>query len=82
MSFLEAGVEIQSNYGSLAGLYGDTAQQNVRCLIDEGLVSYYGTDMHNMHYVNVMGQWFAEGNQIADYSQPSPTHSAVLDPYC
>ena len=67
MSYLEAGVKIQSNYGSLAGLYGDTAQQNARCLVDEGLVSYYGTDMHNLHYVKVIGQWFAEGNQIAEY---------------
>lgn len=67
MSYLEAGVKIQSNYGSLAGLYGDTVEQNVRELIDEGLVSYYGTDMHNLHYVNVIGQWFSEGNSIADW---------------
>lgn len=67
MSYLEAGVKIQSNYGSLAGLYGDTAEQNARCLVDEGLVSFYGTDMHNLHYVKVIGQWFAEGNQIAEY---------------
>ncbi len=67
MEFLEAGVRIQSNYGSLAGLYGDTAEQNARCLADEGLVSYWGTDMHNMHYVKVIGDWFAEGNQIPEY---------------
>lgn len=67
MEFLEAGVRIQSNYGSLAGLYGDTAEQNARCLADEGLVSYWGTDMHNMHYVKVIGDWFAEGNQIHEY---------------
>ena len=67
MSYLEAGVKIQSNYGSLAGLYGDNAKQNVLNLINEGLVSYYGTDMHNLHYVNVIGQWFSEGNPIAEY---------------
>ena len=67
MEFLEAGVKIQSNYGSLAGLYGDKAQHNVRTLLDEGLVSYFGTDMHNLHYVDVIGQWFAEGNPIAEY---------------
>lgn len=67
MSYLEAGVKIQSNYGSLAGLYGETAEQNVRSLIDEGLVSYYGTDMHNLHYVNVIGKWFSDGNPIAEY---------------
>lgn len=68
MSYLEAGVKIQSNYGSLAGLYGDTAEQNARWLVEEGLVSYYGTDMHNLHYVNVIGQWFAEGNRIEEYN--------------
>lgn len=67
MSFLEAGVMIQSNYGSLAGLYGDKAAQNARSLVNEGLVSYYGTDMHNMHYVDVIGEWFSEGNPIAEY---------------
>lgn len=69
MSYLEAGVKIQSNYGSFAGLYGDTAEQNARCLEEEGLVSYYGTDMHNMQYVEVIGNWFSEGNIIAEYQE-------------
>ena len=67
LSYIEAGVKIQSNYGSLAGLYGKEAYDNVKILVDEGLVSYYGTDMHNMHYVNVIGKWFSEGNPIQEY---------------
>ena len=67
MSFLEAGVKIQSNYGSLAGLYGEKAERNVRHLVEQGLVSYYGTDMHNLHYVKIIGQWFAKGNRIGEY---------------
>ena len=67
MRYLDAGVKIQSNYGSLAGLYGDQAQQNAQSLVDEGLVSYYGTDMHNLHYVEVIGNWFASGNTITEY---------------
>ena len=67
MSFLEAGVKIQSNYGSLAGLYGDQAQQNAQNLVNRGLVSYYGTDMHNLHYVDVIGQYFTNGNPIAEF---------------
>lgn len=67
MEFLEAGVRIQSNYGSLAGLYGEKAENNVRHLVDQGLVSYYGTDMHNLHYVKAIGQWFAKGNRIGEY---------------
>lgn len=67
MSYLEAGVKIQSNYGSLAGLYGDTAQKNASDLVAQGLVSYYGTDMHNAQYVQVIGDWIAKGNPIAEF---------------
>ena len=67
MSFVEAGVKIQCNYGSLAGLYGETVLQNVQKVIDKGIVSFYGTDLHNAHYVKVLTEWFEKGNQIAEY---------------
>lgn len=67
MSYVEAGVKIQCNYGSLAGLYGETVEQNVRDIINMGIVSYYGTDLHNAHYVKVLTDWFAQGNHIAEY---------------
>jgi tyrosine-protein phosphatase YwqE len=67
MSYAEAGVKIQCNYGSLAGLYGETVEQNVQSIIDEGIVSFYGTDLHNAHYVKVLTEWFAKGNEIAEY---------------
>jgi hypothetical protein len=35
--------------------------------VNEGLVSLYGTDMHNLHYVKVIGDWFASGHPIAEY---------------
>ena len=66
MSYVEAGVRLQCNYGSLAGLYGDQVKHNVHRIIDEGLVSFYGTDLHNAHYVEVLDNWFAEGNTIAE----------------
>ena len=67
MKFVEVGVVIQCNYGSLAGLYGDIAQQNAENLVSEGIVSLYGTDMHNLHYVKVIGDWFAADNRIVEY---------------
>ena len=67
MEFLEAGVKIQCNYGSFAGLYGEDVRQKAQALLDEGLVSFYGSDMHNMHYVEVIGRWFSDGNQIAEF---------------
>jgi tyrosine-protein phosphatase YwqE len=67
LEFVDIGVKIQCNYGSLAGLYGHEAEEIAGSLVKEGIVSFFGTDMHNAHYVDVMGQWFADRNEIADY---------------
>jgi tyrosine-protein phosphatase YwqE len=67
LEFVDIGVKIKCNYGSLAGLYGHEAEEIAGSLVKEGIVSFFGTDMHNAHYVDVMGQWFADGNEIADY---------------
>lgn len=61
LEFVDIGVKIQCNYGSLAGLYGHDAEEIAGNLVKEGIVSFFGTDMHNAHYVDVMGQWFADG---------------------
>ena len=61
LKFVDIGVKIQCNYGSLAGLYGHDAEEIAGSLVKKGIVSFYGTDMHNAHYVDVMGQWFADG---------------------
>ena len=66
LEFVDAGVMIQCNYGSLAGLYGIEARDRARALISEGIVSFYGTDMHNLKYVEVIGNWFAQGNEIQE----------------
>lgn len=66
MSYLEAGVEIQSNYGSLAGLYGEEVRERVMKLQEEGLISHYGTDLHNAHYVRILTEWFQSGNSIVE----------------
>ena len=64
LRFIDAGVLIQSNYGSLAGLYGEEVRQRVLSLKEEGLISHYGTDLHNAHYVTVLTEWFNAGNSI------------------
>lgn len=67
LRYIDAGVMIQSNYGSLAGVYGADVKQRVQRLIDEGLVSFLATDMHNMHYINTIGAWLSEGNPLMDF---------------
>ena len=67
MRYLDAGAVIQCNYGSLAGLYGLEAQHRAQKFVDEGVVTFYGTDMHNLKYVEIIGKWFADGHDIADF---------------
>lgn len=67
MTYVDAGVKIQSNYGSLAGLYGLEAQERAQKLIDEGIVSFLATDMHNMKYVESIGTWLSSGNPLWEY---------------
>ena len=67
MSYVDAGVKIQSNYGSLAGLYGLESQYRAQKLVDEGVVSFLATDMHNLKYVEIIGKWLSEGNSLWEY---------------
>ena len=67
LRYVDAGVMIQSNYGSLAGVYGTDVKVRVQRLIDEGLVSFLATDMHNMHYINTIGAWLSAGNTLMDF---------------
>lgn len=59
MAYVDAGVTIQCNYGSLAGIYGVEVQQRVQRLISEGIVSLWGTDLHNESYARILADWFS-----------------------
>lgn len=43
----ELGVEFQCNILSFSGYYGDTAKKVAYQLMDEGMVNFLGSDMHN-----------------------------------
>ncbi len=66
LRYVDAGVKIQSNYGSLAGLYGPEPQRIAMSLLDQGLISFLATDMHNQRYVDSISAWLAEGNSLWD----------------
>ncbi|MBR5013999.1 MAG: hypothetical protein IKY16_05270 [Bacteroidales bacterium] len=66
LRYVDAGVKIQSNYGSLAGVYGSEVSKRAQSLIDEGIVSFLATDMHNMQYIKTISSWLDEGNQLWD----------------
>ena len=66
LRYVDAGVKIQSNYGSLAGIYGSEVCKRAQSLIDEGIVSFLATDMHNMQYIKTISSWLDEGNKLWD----------------
>lgn len=67
LRYVDMGVRIQSNYGSLAGIYGEEVQTKAQELIDEGIVSFLATDMHNMLYVKAIEAWLGVGNSLWEY---------------
>lgn len=67
LRYVDAGVRIQSNYGSLAGVYGSNVQERAQALIDEGLVTFLASDMHNMLYINTIGIWLQQGNSLWEF---------------
>lgn len=69
LRYVDMGVRIQSNYGSLAGIYGEEVQTKAQALIDEGIVSFLATDMHNMLYVKAIEAWMNEGNSLWEYNR-------------
>ena len=69
LKYVDLGVKIQSNYGSLAGIYGTEVQTKAQALIDEGIVSFLATDMHNMLYVKAIEAWLGAGNSLWEYSR-------------
>lgn len=67
LRFVDSGVKIQSNYGSLAGVYGSEAMSRARSLIEEGIVSFLASDMHNMLYIKTIGSWLQAGNSLWEF---------------
>ena len=59
MSYVDAGVKLQCNYGSLAGIYGEEVKARVNKLISDGIVTFYGTDLHNRSYAETLSDWFS-----------------------
>ena len=64
--YVDAGVKIQSNYGSLAGVYGSEVRDRTQSLIDEGIVSFLASDMHNILYIKTIDKWLHSGNSLWD----------------
>lgn len=68
MSYAEAGVKIQCNYGSLAGIYGEDVKISASYYISKGIVTFLATDLHNVLYVERISEWLKNGNSILEHS--------------
>lgn len=50
----DLGVEFQCNLLSFSGYYGEHAQKTAMRLLEEGLVSYLGSDLHSAHHITLL----------------------------
>ena len=48
----DRGILFQMNLLSLGDFYGKDVQQNAMKLLDEGLINFVGSDVHNMDQLN------------------------------
>lgn len=55
----DLGVEFQCNMLSFSGYYGEHAQKMALRLLDEGLVSYLGSDLHNPHHIELLQKYLS-----------------------
>lgn len=49
----EMGALFQANYGSIIGMYGKKAQKTLKILLKEGLISFFGSDVHRPEQVYI-----------------------------
>lgn len=47
----DMGVLFQSNYGSAIGMYGKKAQKTQKKLLEEGLIQFFGSDVHTVEQI-------------------------------
>lgn len=50
----DLGVEFQCNILSFCGYYGEHTQKMALRLLDEGFISFLGSDLHNLHHVELL----------------------------
>jgi protein-tyrosine phosphatase len=54
----DSGILFQINLGSLIGLYGKNAQSYAERLIDNNMIEFAGTDIHNMRHTQIIKSVF------------------------
>lgn len=65
---IDLGVELQCNLLSFSGYYGESSQKTAYRLLDEGMISFLGSDLHNMHHVQLIQKFL----QSKDYAEIRP----------
>lgn len=55
----DIGVEFQCNLLSFSGHYGETAQKMAYKLLDEGMVNFLGSDLHNKRQIDLIKQFLS-----------------------
>ena len=73
----DLGCEFQLNIMSLNGHYGSKVKKHAELLIQNGLVSYFGTDCHNLHHTQVLGEIAHETRLVRKILDCQPQNSCL-----
>ena len=65
---LDLGVELQCNILSFSGYYGESTQKMAYRLLDEGMISFIGSDLPNLHHVELIRKYL----RSKDYAEIRP----------
>ena len=71
---VNSGVELQCNLLSFSGYYGESSQKIAYKLLDEGMISFLGSDLHNMHHVQLIHKFL----QSKEYAEIRPELVAMI----
>ena len=61
----DIGVELQCNLLSFSGYYGEQAKKTAYKLLEEGMIGFLGSDLHNARHVTLI-QKFLQSKDYAD----------------
>lgn len=62
---MSLGAEFQCNILSFTGYYGESTQKMAYKLLDEGMINFLGSDLHNRHHVELIRKYL----QSKDYAE-------------
>lgn len=81
LPLIQKGVLFQSNYGSLVGIYGNTAKNTIKKLLKANMIHFFGSDVHKkdtiyrkMNEIMIQLEKILSKEKIEEFTTVNPQH--------